>query len=979
MNRFNNVINQRVQRTQRAFNTNKKRLLRTLLNQKRTEANQNEFKTVKGYNTLFGTTTNQTYSIMNDLVNNTDIFLVSLEFERLETNDVLLDNLRDMFYKYKGKHINAVYLINGNDVRKGNRIIDYNYDIPNFQNRVELQNWWESHTWDWMVNSEDSIFSINDNMGKVYIKPLNSLATKEHIKQSFLDGIEHCVFKPIIDWATKLQTEHKEKLVDIMEYEDSAEKPKLIKKQKTQLQIYTGKLKRLSKLTTEYKNGVPEDKMEEICKYLTIRMNIHLPYSKTKIEYGKDIKEPFKIFDLTNTRINHLDNGVMDKHLEPIIVSQDEIYDIKYELEKRKEPVYYQKGGNGIARIFTLNKCWSISSEFWEVKKQFEEENGLRNMYIDSLKNPELASFIDRGVHYNSSIKLNHFDKEYDDNEIEIPNLFLIDQIKAYYNYFTNPFYEGFLGRITDFRETNKIQGVGLYLIDKYDSKKGNKIFNEYNKRMGCYKSNNIYFSAELKFLSSMGITYHIVAGCWGVETLDLELPEESLHKVNKSPFANKDGVLEWKGSSIYALLVGCMNRKTEYNNTYIKGNEDYANTLRQYTNNKIYYDNDNEITISIKKDTIKSLSHITAGVLAYQRISLIIQLLEMDINKIYGIYVDGIYYLEHKFKLLDTFQEKDTDSVVTYREDCFISNIYNSKPDIKYAQKRENYHVSLYIGAGGNGKTYTNLTDKGLINSIYLAPTHSQVSKNFKKFGINGMTVASVLSENPLTRDKTIGVINRDYSNIIIDEVTMISNEDKIQLIKIFPNHKLIFCGDVGYQIGCISTLEKVVTQFNNKGFDNIIELTENFRCRDKKLLDIIKEVRELIDLYKIGECVNRIPLDIVEKFQRLSKEELLTKYKVEDLIITYTNSAKDQYTALFKHLEKWCVLNKTSKFHKNDIVIGDKPPSSEIRHAFTCHSVQGDTCEDNVYIDIKTVTDLKIFYTAISRATKWSQIYMV
>ena len=68
---------------------------------------------------------------------------------------------------------------------------------------------------------------------------------------------------------------------------------------------------------------------------------------------------------------------------------------------------------------------------------------------------------------------------------------------KAYANFFTCTFYEGFLGKITDFRECSTIQGVGLYLIRNIDFTFADTKFISYNVVLQNYKNNMVYPSPE--------------------------------------------------------------------------------------------------------------------------------------------------------------------------------------------------------------------------------------------------------------------------------------------------------------------------------------------------------------------------------------------------------------------------------------------------------------------------------------------------
>ena len=49
------------------------------------------------------------------------------------------------------------------------------------------------------------------------------------------------------------------------------------------------------------------------------------------------------------------------------------------------------------------------------------------------------------------------------------------------------------------------------------------------------------------------------------------------------------------------------------------------------------------------------------------------------------------------------------------------------------------------------------------------------------------------------------------------------------------------------------------------------------------------------------------------------------------------------------------------------------------EIRHAFTTHSIQGETATDKLFIDSSKMFDTRMFYTAISRAKTIEQIYII
>ena len=943
----------------RRFNANKKRVLRELLNQ----FQPTPFRSIRGFNRLFGTTTNQTYNVLDDLAG-VGVFQVQpVEYDAngFALGEPNFNFIRNYLYSHRGSNVRITYLIEGQDVQNRNNVaVDFNYNVP--EDIDAFENWWGGRIWDFQSVGEDTgynVFEASGYLGKIYAREQNSLATTQRIKQSFLDGLSHCVFTPIIKWCSKCLAKAES---------DSAKKK------------YNAKLNKIKKYLIKYATGIPEDDIESFCKDLSIKIVVSYPFTDNEIIYGEKLKSIDKVFKFINTRINHLEIGEMLSTEKAEKVTRDFIYAKINELDESKEFYYTTKDNKGYNAIYSLNGNWSCNTDFQEAKEKFEKDNGLNNMKICDIKNAELASFIKRGTHYNTSFGKGCID--YQELYIEDPSRTetthirfhktkLIDQKKAYYNFKKCSYYEGFLGKITDFRETNKVMGVGLYLIK--DIKINSKRLNELNQRMNWFKSNNVYTSAELKVLDNNKSTYKIIAGCWGVETLHFEFGEEFLKKTEPKPYVNENGEFEMKGSiSYYAKTTGAWDCHSSHSYRFIKGTNEYAQILKNTSQNIICkFNGEDEISIGIPKKNIYSLGHLTAFILAYQRISLMEQLFEMDLNKLLGVYVDGIYYDDHEFKMLDTFEKKEIDSTVCFRTEGFLTNIFETKPKIVYAPFRENYKTELYIGAGGNGKTHYNLTDSGLINLLYVAPSHKLNANKKAEYFVDVEVLASLRFDNPMTFKKIM-----KYNTIVFDEVSMMSNEDKILVLEKYKNHKLIFCGDVGYQLPCISTFTEPKMELTLDGFDNIQEFKTNYRCTDKGLLEKLNLLRE-----KIKQGCIAVPKNFQELFTECDVEFVKQNYNVNDMIISGTNNAKDAYTKLFEDKKKWYVTKNTDYYNNGDIVIQEEQPDKHavIRHAYTAHSVQGETVTNKLFIDFNTLQDIRALYTAISRAKTIKQIFMV
>ena len=120
------------------------------------------------------------------------------------------------------------------------------------------------------------------------------------------------------------------------------------------------------------------------------------------------------------------------------------------------------------------------------------------------------------------------------------------------------------------------------------------------------------------------------------------------------------------------------------------------------------------------------------------------------------------------------------------------------------------------------------------------------------------------------------------------------------------------------------------------------------------------------------------------------IKTEELKKLYKKEDIILTHAR--QNRYCDLFKDIEKYRITNNTKRYKNGEIVYKEPKEGGvtyEKRHGYTTHSIQGETFENNIFIDYQQIcnsffdlennTPLRLFYTAISRARYMNQIYFV
>ena len=207
-----------------------------------------------------------------------------------------------------------------------------------------------------------------------------------------------------------------------------------------------------------------------------------------------------------------------------------------------------------------------------------------------------------------------------------------------------------------------------------------------------------------------------------------------------------------------------------------------------------------------------------------------------------------------------------------------------------------------------------------------------------------------------------------------------MMTEGEKQQVFKIYGDMKIIMCGDLGYQMSSFTGEE-----MNKLGFDNIMKHTTDYRCQDERLNIIKQHLRDMIDeKYSVGDIRDYIVETFNDLGQCISVDELKERYDIKDMILSGTNEIKDYYSNMFAgkfEEEKYYITENSTTYCNGDIVIGEKPEhcTSEVRHCFTVHSIQGETAHCNLFIDSCRMFDPKMFYTAVSRAKTIEQISII
>lgn len=845
--------------------------------------------------------------------------------------------------------------------------------------------WWEKTSLFFWINSDDQLFGAWNEIfddtklrAQLLIMTLDKV-NKENYDQYFLDGINHCFFHPIKEWAN--------------DCEDSS-------KSKSAKKRYKTINNKITKYIEKYHKGIPEEDLSTVCNDLQISVEIDLPSTmldkKAKyIEYESQ-KKPLKKFKFVNTRLNHIELNKLNSKDNYEEVTKDEIMDIFVDCKKRKEFILWKESSNGVTQINTLNQIYKLKDEnsYNEIVKNFEEQYNFSNYSIEKNANLDLTKFLDDGLNTNQSItflpKFSYIDPmEYInihsqeiDEYLEIKNnlknpskldlqqpsyheklkicewidnigeLNHIDIKKAYTQGKNCTAYQGYLGKITDFRKTDKIVGLGIYKV------KNIKFNGSALEKMKCFHEYHNYPSPELEFYQSLGITFDIIMGCWGTN-FDFEFPQ---------PMYQKEG-----GVAHYCKWYGCLmkiNEKERYN--FDCNKIDFAQLNAYNTEADIRY-NYHESAGIIEYDRKYQYHsfHIASFISSYARITLLEQVLKFkDFNQIVSVVVDGIYYRDN-VEVGPLFADKEKKSLKNNIncDEYVINHGYDNVQYETIGENRNNNKIEVHLGAGGCGKTHAQLVDKGFVNPLFIAPTWKLARNKKSEYGIDSSVFFYLLDQDP---DKWRPLM-RKYSVFVVDEISMFSNQDKEKLLKRFPEHKIIFCGDIGYQLSPINGTDFEI------GDLPVFHHTKNYRCKCKILEEKLLFLRKIISINKNipFNCENiitkNLKLDIIDSNQM--------DYKVEDMIIANTNNTKDKYTQKYKHLDKYTVLENTLSWSNGDIIIGPKPEKvkCELRHGYTIYSAQGETAKNKLFIDVNKMSSLKLLYTAMSRARTVDQIVFI
>tara|TARA_B110000285_G_scaffold158120_1_gene176435 strand:- start:187 stop:2937 length:2751 start_codon:yes stop_codon:yes gene_type:complete len=899
------------------------RCLKDWMNGLRQSHNMSPYKTIAKFKKQFDVgTAREAYQIADDLYE-------TRQNKYAPFAD--LDDFRNIISTFGGKTIRVIYVLTN-----GSKIVDEIYNVPD--DEIRFVNFWDSKKWDWKISSW-TVFNENEMDGFVFITERLNL-TPNHISQSYLDNeTQNCIFSPIMSICNK-----------------QLNNPELTASTQSKYKTILNKLKKIMPL---YKDGVPDNELDEVFKKLKINMSLTLPFcEKKKVHYGELNPKKYIIsLNYINTRLDHLEvAGKFYNNNKPTLLSEEEFNNLHLDLVVNDSFFLYQSLNGFVHTIKTINNHYKIINNSFDVFNEFENEYNMNDYCLDDVENELLSQFTRSASHQTCSRINPKYEDELEDHKITFAE---IDGIAAYAQFPKCDWYQGFVGNITDFRKTDKIEGIGFYLIGNIDWTRVDNKMKLIQQTFHLYYGRNVYTSPELQYLTDMGAKFKIYGGAWGVR-MDFEFSKKMYEK-RKIPN--------------YSRWTGLCCRKREYDEYHLNTNQmSYANHIIKNAQCEATY-SEGKVTFLLPRDKQQHKAHMSNFIYTYQRINLIEQLMKMDISKVIRINVDGIKHVPHDFTMNEIFKKVENPNINGLLqgqcENSLLNNINNCDPYYWFqfhlhflkTTLRSHYDNELFDGKGGSGKTHMNLTDKGLINVLYVATSYKLTRAKQLDYNVDTEVLANLLSP---VRSK---YILKKYNTIIIDEASMVSESVRQFIFNTYKHCKLIFCGDIGYQADPIEGSIMDVT-----AFQHTTKMTINYRCQDKSLEAILNNLRTAIDS-RIHDVY-----EIIKPIQTISQAELVEKYDINDIILTYTLRKQAEYNQRFCDKEKYVITKSNEDYSRGEIYY-EKPDTKhmEKRHGYTTHSVQGETFHRNIYIDKEVISNKKLLYTALSRAKFLNQLHFI
>jgi hypothetical protein len=885
---------------------------------------------------------------------------------------VPIDNLQNIPFHEAGLFTLPIELLEQNNINSG--IVQFQFlnngTVINESPEINLNSIGSANRWWGNEGGEGfGIFNYNNSnlmTHATYANIQNSThfrvvthreVSPQRIQQRFRDGIDHhCVLTPIL--------KHFENLVA------SSKTPKTAKNR----QSFVNKVQVFLKT---YAEGIPEEDMESVANALDIKIimedifhNVVNVYNDKRVHNGT--------FKFINSRLNHAEYLTININAEPIYVQQDEAQVIIQEYIDNNKYCCYTGSRSDIKTITTAENYYIVGNANGDIMNEFNSQFP-KEYKINSVKEKNLAKFILKSANLVVNWKNPYCNSE-PVNEI--------DMKKAYTQFKHSPNYVAFPSIITDYRSVKPDHDVsanlGVYMVKiisipsprhpEHPNYNACKLL----RAMGfCFNSKYVLTSPWILTLRQFGVQLETIYGAYAASSFEFEFSKEMIE------------------SKMYSIWTGTQLHTEEESFVKVPCTSEFASHIKAISTNDAfinYVEETQTLTLRKPREFYYIMPHVSSFIVSYTQLNVFNEMLKYNPENIVGTKLDSIM-LSSDVKAFDSnlwgnIKDKSDSPIKInkYTSSVIFNQVEEFEPEnlgsiCEY--EGQNFFLS---GQGGGGKTYKILNDVGFRNKYYCTISWKLVSETVNKYNCFGGTLNQLLGFD--TFGKKIPSIKDKFGAppvIILDEMSMISEQRIMEAMAMYPKSKFIFLGDYHnkkYYQSSVSD-DKLYTP------EHYYMVTTDYRSLDEETKQFKLKIRQLIDENKKKEL-----FEFVNKTLPHMKVEDLVKHYDMDFILTGSHERVRFFTELLQNETKNHYLVEKHSF--NDVLAKKRNPESaylhgeiidfpiegrtKLTHAFTLHSFQGSTIETKkCFIDISKIFNSNDLYTAISRVRRMNQIILI
>ncbi len=835
-------------------------------------------------------------------------------------------------------------------------------------NEKNLDWWLAGNAWNVMAESEYTIFNKSpSDRSEMSVAPLLNMESVKR-SQRIREGELHCVFAPLHDlYESLLETN----------------------KSRQQISLLKNNVRRCDEYATQYDGGITMEELEERARDLKTTITIRRVDNRAKTILNPRGKYSMEFI---NTRWNHADVYIPDAN-----AIQLDIRDMRNKLDDVKDECIWEGSTFSPKSILHKGKKYSLKMPYQDMFEAFNKQIGREWFQIDYIQEKELFEYIQSAYKHNTHMKFG--DISYDAKEMDC---------KAGYTQFKKaPFYKGFLGCVWDkcgaVPLSHVVKHIGIYTVRiLFASPLMSKIGFEVGKSYTLTSPMIEYLTAPNHKVYGTHLRVEVVGGYYGSQ-VDFEFPAEFLQK-----FSNKQGRILKAGESamdavpLYSIWTGMTAASSSHRVIRCQMNKFMAEQIQNegetilWEHDECYYklekqdgkwirtlrENIGENPMGymaqfISKEYSPNCPQIYAFITDYMRMNMIAEMDTIDLEDLIAWKVDSLIF-KGDYTLRPMFREKEI------KYDFEMSSSIFKSTEVTFEPREIVDTNTFFAGAGGSGKSHYAASFRRM---LYIAPMWS-MNVDFK----NKYTKSSI------TPHKLLGLEgSRAYfettswrpATIFGDEATMWNDEWVNAIRKQFPHARFILAGDYDdkgrpFQ----TTYSSNIVSLN--GFKRRDFITD-YRSTDAGFSEIKQKIREFMyanygDSRKLLTYVKELMASRV-----FAPEKVTEEYSLEDWVVVGTNENVNEWTEILAETGEKYLVTDHSQQHvlqafagedvalNGDVIFYDNG-RCELRHAFTTHSVQGKTIDSKLFIDLRRMSfNYPLLYTAISRARKLEQIYLI